>query len=226
MNAILDLFLNLDAASGNNAALFENDTSSQRKSGRLSLIAADLLNLRVWPMRPGINVAAAPTSEALAAGTVMAMAARPASNPNTGDVLFFATLTPAAGEDYWEGDLNLNTTAILDTLTGSTTQIIALVDIELQNAGNTERVTYQFEAVIKAQALHGDEGVPADAEPPYPAVDQLVLKQGDGAWYRFGNDGHLYLYHQPTGLWHTVQLQLVESVVTITVNQTGVATVP
>ena len=79
------------------------------------------------------------------------------------------------GDDYFYiGTLNLNTIE-LDTALGDETDVDCLIDVEFQNADNSQRCTFQFDGTIK-QHVYAGEGDPTDGDPTYPAAGSLVVK--------------------------------------------------
>ena len=144
----------------------------------------DKFTLRLWFLTPAGSINTPPTITALDDGAVIALGARPAANLDNDGLLFsasaFTATTDGDGNPYYYADLNLNTEALGTALTGQKS-LMVLVDLQVQNAGNTERLTVpQFAATILRDVIRGDEGVPVSGDPvyPVPAAIELVARKG------------------------------------------------
>ena len=145
----------------------------------------DKFTLRLFFLTPGATSFVPPTLTALDAGAVIVLGGRPAANLDTAGLLFSATdFTKSADDDplgiYYYSDLNLNTEALATALT-SVKNISVLVDLEIQNAANTQRLTVpQFAVTILHDVVHGDEGVPVSGDPVYPVPSAIELVANKG----------------------------------------------
>jgi len=125
------------------------------------------------------------------ATAVMVLAARKQSTIHTSPLLFSAdsfALEGTGDDACWVADLDLHTTNLTNAI-GSDREITVRIDIEVQNVGNTRRLTYQFDAIIRHQSYAG-EGSPDPAEPEYPAPGSLVVKYCDTEDIASGVDDH------------------------------------
>jgi hypothetical protein len=95
------------------------------------------------------------------------------------------------------------------------------VDIEVQNADNSERSTFQFTATVKKQAYAGESN-PVPGAPLYPAPNQIMLKHADGASIVFVDGKHAYGYCEGTGLYHPIVLKLVDGHVAVATSDEGI----
>jgi hypothetical protein len=102
----------------------------------------------------------------------------------TGDLLFFAAdFEPVLDDDsepipgLFQGTLDLNTTELAAHLAASPTGPKTILgEVEIRNAANTERISLQFDLIARPQVYIGTEGVPTDANPPYPLPSALLIK--------------------------------------------------
>lgn len=131
------------------------------------------------------------TSSQVNVGDAIAVAGRPQNNFNEAALLFFATeFAEVEGDDdnyYYEAALDLNTAQIQADLGSGSTSIKATMDVQVQNADNSQRLTFQFGIIINPPAYRGTEGVPVEGDPVYPLPDEIALL---GA----ANDDTKYLY--------------------------------
>ncbi len=122
----------------------------------------------------------------------------------TGASFFSATPfteTQSDGEYYYEADLDLNVSAFLTAAATDPVQVLA--EIQVQNAGNTKRLSYEFPVLGKARVYQGTEGADADGDPPYPLPGALALKTVAGK-YRIKDDGSWQLWNADQSLFHTI----------------------
>jgi hypothetical protein len=151
-------------------------TTSQALGQTVEFIQGDLFKLRIHFRLPDEN-AGTSVVQTLPAGSVLVVAAKPASMLALPIVLFYADgfAQVGTGDDIcYEADLNLNTTELASALLAAESAAIA-VDIEVQNTGNTNRISYRFEATVLHQAYAG-ESTPTPGTPPYPAPGSLLTK--------------------------------------------------
>ena len=189
----------------------------------------DKLRLRVWFVTPAAIDAAAPTVTALAAGAAIALGARPATDLDEAGLLFSATGFVEVGEGaelHYEAELNLNTQALAVAMAGRA-RLAVKVDIEIQDAGNTARITVpQFDAIILRDVFRGTEGIPESGDLPYPAPAQIVLRQQNGSPLQVGSDGTPYLFNPQTQQYHRLALQGIAGAVVVVADQEGVNLIP
>lgn len=123
-----------------------------------------------------------------------------------GDVLYQAVLNLNVGSEIWNPAF------------GGEEQITVWVDVEVQapavdDAEETDRITYQFPVTIIRQAYAGD-AAPAPAAPIYPAPEALVVRYPANGSYRFASDGGAGIVFQlkngTTGKYHTLFLHGAE----------------
>ena len=80
-----------------------------------------------------------------------------------------------SGDGYMAA-LSLNTTEMLAVFATTATPQTIWMDIEIADAGNTRRVTYQFAVSINPQAYMAGETDPTPAEPEYPAPGAIPVR--------------------------------------------------
>lgn len=158
--------------------LLEQGLSAARSN--LQWTQADTFLLRIYLRSTG-QLGEASTSQALPAGSAIVLGAKETVNNEVQTTLLFSATSfteVVDGDDtYYEAELDLNTTPLND-LFGSKGTVTVQVDVEIQDAGNTRRLTLRFPVTIGKQA-YANESSPTPAEPSYPAASSLVVKNVD-----------------------------------------------
>ncbi len=94
-------------------------------------------------------------------------------------LLTTTTITTAGGLSYFSGTLNLNTPEIVAIMEAFQEAPIS-IEFELRGPGNPPAYCYSSVEPVKGTLyranITGNEGVPTEAEPPYPAASTLALK--------------------------------------------------
>ena len=146
----------------------------------------DECSLRCYFRTPGAPGAASVSVE-LTEGFSMIVSGVLKDSP--GDPLFLVSSWTKQGSTdvYYQGTINLNTVPLAAAFEANTDldQLNVSVDIEVRNAGDTQRITYRADIAIARQAYSGE----ADPEAiDYPAA---ILVAPDGSRWRQGinNDG-------------------------------------
>lgn len=124
---------------------------------------------------PTVNFLTLPTDDQIV------IAGKPGPNIIYGDKFFksegFTKVTEGEGENekvYYEALCNLHTEQIRKWFNEQKTrQVEVEVDVEVQNQGNTERITYRFVVILYSEAYTGGNP-PVDADPPYPPASSLI----------------------------------------------------
>jgi len=128
----------------------------------------------------------------------------------TGSTLLFSAtgfVKVGTGDDIcYQAMLDLYTLELIAAMTTYTQPLAVKVDIEIQNADNSERTTFQFDAQIKKHVYAGESN-PLPAAPLYPAPSQIMLKHADGASIVFVDGRHPYLYCSHCGLYFPFVLE-------------------
>jgi len=183
-----DLIINL--AGGPTGALLKS-TTSLAAGPKPVWKQNDNFNLRLWFVTPGATLADPPILTPLDDDAVIALGARPKSNLEDDGLLFFVTdFTPIMEGSpptvtHYEKFLNLNTTALNTALQGKS-KLEVVVDLEIRNADDTQRITIpQFDATILRDIYRGTEGVPIEGNPvyPVPSAIELVARKGQPNGY-------------------------------------------
>lgn len=178
---VINLYLNLDANAGNPLV---SGLSNKEVRATPQFIQGDTALVRIWP-RTETGSATSPLETArLATGTNPVLAGKSSAALSAATLLFSAltwteynTLAEDAGDWYYEAELNLNTTeldAAITALSGTATSLAVKCDIELQNADNTQRLTFQFDGSVLRQVYDG-EADPTPGTPSYPLPATLLL---------------------------------------------------
>ncbi|MCX6996520.1 MAG: hypothetical protein NTV49_05420 [Kiritimatiellaeota bacterium] len=179
-NLYSDLFLNV-AAPGGAACLLEGKTSSTRQV-KPSFMQADCFPLNLYFRTPG-TLGSNSTAVELAALTIV-LGAKALDDLDAATLLFSASGFVAIGEGdelHYQAVLDLNTAEIVAAL-GSAKSMTARVNVEVETAGNAQRLTYQFDVTIQAQA-YGGEAAPTPGTPIYPHPSLLLTKVEAAASY-------------------------------------------
>jgi hypothetical protein len=218
----LNLFVNLSSPGGPGSSMLRSRSPNDLLSYAVPFVFGDCFTLALWFLTPdpyGVDDSAVETVD----GSIL-VGGRAAPG---GDLLFAASGFQQVGSGntrHYEAVLNLNTAALREAI-GTSATLAVIVDIELQNADNSRRMTYQFLAVVNAEYVATASGV----ELPglhYPAPDQLVLRQQDYSPCKFAADGTPYLWEPVTQRYYAVGLQVVDGVVVLVASQDGVTEIP
>jgi hypothetical protein len=205
MNIIANLYLDL-AKSGGPNPLLTGLAAARTLSAAPSFVHGDALTLRLHLCNKGTALNSDATPVPLLEGETLILAAKNPADLH-GASLFSATeWTPGPDDsgdpEYYEASLNLNTTQLNTFFTSRTTPLRTLCDIEIQNADNSNRLTWQFTITIQPQRYTGIEGVPVDGDPPYPAPGalELIARKGQPDGYApLDEDGKVPLENLPEG---------------------------
>lgn len=171
---IVAIYLDVDAQGEGSSPLLDGK-SSQRGAAPV-FVQGDEIPLQIW-FRRKASVGEDSESVDLPENFTIVVAAKP-TDDLTGELLFYADVFVEAdvdGETVYSGAVDLNT-AEIETALGDLASIPILVDVEIQTAGNAERSTLQFAAVLKRQVYANDDQQPTESTPPYPAIGDLVVK--------------------------------------------------
>lgn len=142
--------------------------TSMPASERPALMSGDASKLRLYFRTVGATVDVNSTEQELPAGCTIVVAGKPLSNLSGTQPLFFycssfSSQTGLGGDTCYEADIDLTGTDLLnaiEALPNTTRYIPVLVDIEVRNAGNSARSTYQAVLNIYRQVYQGGEVVP------------------------------------------------------------------
>lgn len=201
---VYDIYLDRDKPGGQPCVL--QGTSSSFAQTNHQLIQGDKLRLRVHFRTVG-GFGVASTSVTLDAGDVPVLAGKLTTAPEAASALFQCSsfVQGAAGSNnYYEGVLDLNT-AELNTALTSALYVDCSVDIEIQNAANTERLSYRLTVRVHKQALIGTEGT-TSGNPPYPASSVVAVTSPTGGMQKEIN-GVWRTKDIVTGLWHLIYIE-------------------
>jgi hypothetical protein len=201
---VYDIYLDRGKPGGQSCVL--QGTSCSLAAANHQLIQGDKLRLRIH-FRTVAGFGTASTSVTLDAGDVMVLAGKLATTPGAADALFSCSsfVQGASGTDnYYEGVVDLNTTELATALT-SVLYVDCSIDIEIQNAANTERLSYRVTVRVHKQAYAGTEGTTAGS-PPYPASGEVAVKSPTGGMQKEIN-GVWRTKDIVTGLWHLIYIE-------------------
>ena len=168
------------AKSGGLNALLDGTTSAM-PSLAPALMAGDKCACNLFfRERDSENGASDPMD--LPAGSTIVMAARLATADS--DVLFVSSDFAGGEGESWDGTIDLNTTPITTAMAnvkyGSAVDIN--IDIEVRDAGDTERLTFRFAAKLYRQIYEG--GV----APSVVVLPAAILESPDGSRWQLSVD--------------------------------------
>lgn len=192
MSFKIALYIDIDAGGG--VACLLDGLSSSPANNLPVFCQGDAIPLQLYFREKASSTLNDSTSVTLPADSVLHIAAKKVDSLDSASYLFnassFTAQTDALGT-FYGSSLLLNTTEIQSlfaVLTSNEASI--LVDIEVQNADNTERITFQFSATLK-QEVFNTVDIPATPDTPN---------------YRISN-GNLYFYDPISELWYPLTLQ-------------------
>lgn len=197
----LDLFIDT-AKPGGLACLLEGAQGAARQTA-LSLVQGDDFTVRLFFRTVPDGIYTASTAVELDAGAELVMAGKADLEETT--LLFSATgFTADEDEDlgaFYSARLNLNTSELEEALDGEEDALTVYVDVEVQNADNSRRLTYRFTLTVEQQVYDG-EADPTPGTPDYPSPSAVMVKNPVGGSYRF-HAGNLQFWNADTAKWHT-----------------------
>jgi hypothetical protein len=157
--------------------LFAGPSSSAQ--GQAAAVAGDHFTLRLFWREKPTTATAATTEMTLDAGSVLVVYLRALDDLSSGSPLAkaegFVEVT-SNGLTWYEAPFNLNTSELLSAI-GGQLSLACQLDIEDQNASNDRRLTAPIPFAVLAQAGQASDQDPTAANPGYPAVASLQLKQ-------------------------------------------------
>jgi hypothetical protein len=220
-NRIACLYIDVDVRGGN--PLLDGKTSAPLAAAQY-FIQADKFPLQLYFRKRSATTGGTSAATELAATDNIVFSGKETAQITGATPLFtisgFAVF--GSGDDLcYQAVLNLDTIPLRAAMTSVPTLAIT-IDIEVQNADNSERFTFQFTATIKKQAYNG-EAIPLPGAPLYPAPNQIMLIHADGASFVFSSDRkHAYVYVEGTGLYHPVIGKLEDGHVVLATSDEGV----
>lgn len=192
--------LHLDLSQKGSAVLLEKtETGVSDRTRELAFRLADCFTLKLF----FIDRATAEAIVPLPAGFQIVLAGKlSVGGVISGSVLFSAmpfTEFDVDGDKGYSATLDLNTSELATEMDGEAS-IDVQIDVEIQNADNSRRITLSFVAKIKPQSYAG-EGSPTPAEPLYPAPSVLLttanIELPAGKKLVFSVDGTFALENTP-----------------------------
>ncbi len=191
------------------------------------MVQTDAFPVRLYFLLPTGDSAQPLVNTRLAVGTAIVFTAK-ISSALSGETL----LTSAGGwEEVYDAEtetwhyrkvLNLNTDDIQDAFEALPTNVNILnitCECKIQNAGNTERTSYQQVALLR-RTVYGGEVAPLDGDPLYPPPEEIVTKAVAGK-YRFTSGGDFQLYNAITEKYHTLTATGAADAVELNIDPTG-----
>jgi hypothetical protein len=180
-----DISIFIDGSrSGGLEAVLDGKASTQRAYPH-ALMAGDSCVLNIY-FRQRSTANSASTAYELPSGSTLVVAGRTTS----GNLLFVSSdfvVSGTSDDVRMAGTLNLNTSEIETAMVGINYggSIDLYIDIEVRDAGNTERLTYRATAKLYKQIYAGETAPSIVTLPP------AILTSPDGSYWQLGvsNDG-------------------------------------
>jgi len=210
---IIDLYLDADEY-GRYPVLGSRTGTDVYPLQSMSWVQDDKFTLRLW-FRRKVSALGAPTiSLNLGEGWNLVFEGKKKSDPDADESLFDAgafTEVNEGDETYYQAVLDLRTDEMEAAFAAlpAADPLEVLIDIEVQDSGNAQRITLQIPLTVLRQAYKGTESSPTPATPLYPAPNDLVLRAPVNGTYRFtssGGSNYLQLWNATTAKYHTVWL--------------------
>lgn len=165
-----------------------------RSISSLTTAKADIVQNDEFPVRLRFalptNVSTSPLEVVrLAPGSVIVFTGKDAANLSAGDLLYYLDEFEEGLDEsgyFYTGILNTNTDEALAAFTGlgSKSSLAVTNEVEIQNAGNTQRTSFQHSSIFRRQVYNG-EAAPTPAPPPYPVPSALlIVSAGDRRYLR------------------------------------------
>ena len=225
------LYLNVDSAGG--PPLLSGKSSSVLSSPPVFTQGDRVVRLELWFRSLASSPLNASTVAELEAGSQIAVAAKEATKLDAATVLFsaFNFAKDGAGDDvcYW-GILDLNTVEANAWFADNDPTSLAIkVDARVENADDTERLTFQFDATLRQRVYDNEPPTTPGTPPFYNAAEceaRFVPRAGNKAWIRrYDNgDGDRDWYYDPvTQLWYPQVMVTGNGVRSIVLGQEGIA---
>ncbi len=202
----ISIYFDLDRPGGQVCVL--NGTQASYRNERHGFMQGDVFKLRVYPRILANGIGAETTSVELGSGSKVVFSAK--ASPASATTLFgieelAAPETPAS-PFYYEGTLNLNTSELADAL-GSLASLDVVADLEVQNADNTERLSFRIPLRIHAQVYDNEI-------PPVPPGSELEII-GGVAYFE------TIMLKSDSGDYHQITLATLAGVTTLRIEQAG-----
>lgn len=223
------LYLDVESAGG--APLLAGK-SSQRLTAWPVFIQGDKVRLELYFRTPASSPLNASTVAELAAGSKIVVAAKQAEELDEASSLFSVTgfAQAGAGDDLcYYADLDLNTQEIDDLFSEASDSSAAIkVDVEVQNADNSDRLTFQFDATLKQQVYDNEPPTTPGTPPHYSAAEceaRFVPRSEDEAWkrrYDNGDGPRDWHYDPTTQKWYPEVLVTINGVRVVALGEDGI----
>lgn len=189
-----EISLYIDGAKHGGVDALLDGTASTPPSIRPAFMAGDKCNLKLFFRARAADFGVS-TGYDLAAGSAIVVAAKTKTGT---DLLLSVTSFSGTGSgdtQAYQSTLDLNTVPIATATTGlaNDAYVDIYLDIEVRNAGDTERLTYRVAARLYKQVYSG-EAAPASVALP-PAI--LVAPNGDRWQLGVDNDGNITVTRVP-----------------------------
>lgn len=190
----LSFYLDLNAY-GTTSVLLDG-TRSERLASTPGFVQGDKMTLKLFPRQRSTAIGAASTSMQLASGSTIRMEVAASSDFDTTLVTVTGWAEQSESGVYWYTATANFGTSELDTAIGTASSLAVKVGVEIRNADNTERMSFQFDATIAREVVDGTD---ITGEDPIP--DQMV--NAAAANLRQKSDGTFQLWDYGTSKWRT-----------------------
>lgn len=202
----ISIYIDIDRPGGQACVL--NGTQGGYRASPHGFMQGDKFTLRVYPRTVSSGIGALTTSVQLAAGSKVVFSAKASAASST--TLFGIEELEAPGSPtdpyYYEGLLDLNT-AELATALGSAQSLNVVADVEIQNADNSERLSFRIPITITAQVYDNEL-------PPVAPGSELEIIGGVAYFEKI-------MLKSDSGLYHEVTLHTAGGATTLRIEKVG-----
>jgi len=173
----LEIIINLSERGANTALASQSGLTALRQA---DFVQNDAFPLRLIFVQETGNPSAPVEVVRLEPGSTIVFSGKLASVLGGSTLLYYSDAFEEQGNDeagwYYIADLDTNTeevAAAFTALSSTKTTIATVNEVEIQNADNTQRTSFQHACLLRRQVYNG-EGAPDPAGPEYPAPSSLA----------------------------------------------------
>jgi hypothetical protein len=173
----LEIIINLSERGANTALASQSGLTALRQA---DFVQNDAFPLRLIFVQETGNPSAPVEVVRLEPGSTIVFSGKLASALGGSTLLYYSDAFEEQGNDedgwYYIADLDTNTeevAAAFTALSSTKTTIATVNEVEIQNADNTQRTSFQHACLLRRQVYNG-EGAPNPAGPEFPAPSSIA----------------------------------------------------
>ena len=221
--------LYIDVSKAGGAACLLTKKASTLASAKPVYIQGDKFRQELYFRQVAASTLNASSTVELPAGSKVVFSGKLNTQLDSETLLFscFDFVADGAGDDLcYYAELDLGGSELFNYFDqNDETSADVLIDIEVQNSDNTDRLTFQFAATVKQQVYDTEPATEPGTPPHYNAPEceaRFVPRAEDQAWTRWAN-GRWYHYVAATGFWYPEVAQQKDGIIVLALSQEGVA---